>query len=59
MKFLATLRYGLGRLRYHPQTLEAESLREAMELLLQTAPSEVLDTADLVEIRVWNERPDA
>jgi hypothetical protein len=59
MKFLATVRYGRDRHRYHPQTLEAENLRAAMELLLRTAPSEVLDTADLAEIRIWNERPEA
>ncbi|TVP58955.1 MAG: hypothetical protein EA351_02520 [Gemmatimonadales bacterium] len=51
MHFQATVRHGGSRSRYHTETLRADDLREALLILAERLPDEVLSDGDLVEIR--------
>jgi hypothetical protein len=46
-----TVRYGGERLRYHLDQVQADDLKEAMTAAAGALPPEIVDSADLVEIR--------
>lgn len=51
MDYQVTVRYGTERVRYHLDTVQAETLRDAMLAAAEALPDDVSDEADLVEIR--------
>lgn len=51
VEYRVTVRYGMERLRYHLDRVEAESIREAMTQAARELPDEVASQGDLVEIR--------
>lgn len=51
MNYRVTVRYGGETLRYHLDQVQADDLREAMTAAARALPPEVVESADLVEIR--------
>ncbi len=51
MEFQVTIRYGSGRQRYHLIRVTGENVREVLAALPDKIPDEVVDSADLVEVR--------
>lgn len=51
MDFQLTIRFGGSRARYHMERRSADSMADLLEGLPEGIPQEVLDDADLMEIR--------
>lgn len=51
MRYRAAIRYVEGHQRYHVEDIEANSIRAALERVVETVPDAILAAADLVEIR--------
>jgi hypothetical protein len=58
MTFDITVRFGTQRQRYHTLSIEAVGVGEALRLAAERVPADVLEEADLVELRVAAD-PDA
>lgn len=51
MDYRVTVRYGERRQRHHTLEVQASDVAEALRLAATRIPSEIVSTADLVEIR--------
>jgi hypothetical protein len=58
MTFDITVRFGTRRQRYHTLSIDAAGVGEALRLAAERVPADVLEEADLVELRVAAD-PDA
>lgn len=52
MTYQITVRYGDRRVRYHTYVVEAPDARAALREAADGLPEEIVDGADLVELRV-------
>jgi hypothetical protein len=55
MKYRVTIRFGTHRMRYHTLDLDATDLAKALIEAVNEIPSDVLETADLLEARLLGE----
>lgn len=51
MNYRVTIRYGQDRQRHHTLDVEASDLAHALRIAAERIPSEIVETADLAEVR--------